>query len=131
MADYQLFVVGSADYTDKVKQTEYNVVKNDVVDTWVDGNYRTRTSVIRTRITGTVHLLMKTAEYNQFLADMQTAKNADNTYNLGVVPNNKNTVSALETITAYATISAQVAYGTEGYGYHPAGMYVEVELEEA
>ena len=131
MADFQLFVVGSVDYTGKVKQTEYDVHQDDVVENWVDGNHRTRSSVIRTRVSGSVKLLLKKAEYNQFLADMETAKTvASNTYSIGVHPNNVTTGTGLVTINALCTVSAEVAYGTQTYSYQPAAMYVTVDFEE-
>lgn len=132
MPNFQLFVVGSVDYTDKVKQNEYEVTREEVVETWVDGNYTTRAAVIRTRITGSVKLLLKKAEYNQFLADMETAKDAStNTYSLGVHPNNTTTGTGLVNIDALCTISSEVAYGTQSYSYQPAGMYVTVDFEES
>lgn len=130
MADYQLFTVGSVDYTDKVKQTAYDVRKENVTQAWVDGNHRNRVSTIRTRIAGTVNLLLKKSEYNQFLADMETAKTGGSYYNLGVHPNNTTTGTGLVPIVATARITSQVAYGTEAYAYNPAGMYVTVEFEE-
>lgn len=130
MADFQLFVVGAVDYTDKVKQNEYDVHSDDVVDTWVDGNYRTRTSVIRKRVTGSVKLLMKKAEYNQFITDMETARIVSNMYSIGVHPNNVTTGTGLVTIQALCTVSAEVAYGTPSYSFQPAAMFVTVVFEE-
>ena len=131
MADFKLFTVGNADYTGKVKQTEYDVHRDDVTENWVDGNHRTRSSLIRTRVSGSIKLNLKKSEYNQFLTDMQNAKDtATNTYAIAVHPNNLTTGTELVSINALCTVSSEVAYGTESRGYHPAAMYVTVDFEE-
>lgn len=132
MADYQVFVVGSSnDYTQYLKTQDYEVTQEDVLDTWVDGNHITRASVIRTRITGTIHLVMRKSEYETFLTHWAAAKNADGSYAVKVHVDNKTTNTQVTSANVFATMSTKVVYGTKGYSYYPAGMDITIQIEEA
>ena len=130
MADYVIFKIGAVDYTAKIKTQEYSALKNDVVETWVDGNYITHTDVVRTRITGSVHMVMRKAEYNQLLTDMENAKVSPGCYTLNVHVDNDTTETQTVQITASCTVSTSVVYGTPAYFYDPVAMDVNIEFEE-
>lgn len=130
MADYKIFQIGSVDYTSRIKSPDYAVNSENVTETWVDGNYIKHTSVIRTRIVGTVHMVLDTADYVQLLADLETAKIQPGIYSLGVHVNNRTTATELTTISAYVTVENAVVYGPQGYKYEPFGMDVVLNLEE-
>ena len=130
MADYQIFKIGSVDYTSLIKTQDYDVNIENVTETWVDGNYVNHTSIIRTRITGTVHLVLTKAQYQQLLTDLETAKTAPGIYTLGVHVNNSTTATELTTISAYTVVENSVVYGTPGYAYNPYAMDVTITLEE-
>ena len=130
MADYKIFQIGAADYTPLIKSPDYNVMSENVTETWVDGNYINRTSIIRTRITGSVHMVLRTAQYQQLLADLETAKIQPGIYLLSVHVNNRAASTELTPISAYVTIENTVVYGTPGYAYAPYGVDVTLTLEE-
>ena len=130
MADYKIFQIGSVDYTSRIKSPDYAVNSENVTETWVDGNYSNHTSVIRTRIVGTVHMVLDTADYVQLLADLETAKIQTGIYSLSVHVNNRTTATELTPISAYVTIENSVVYGTRGYAYAPYGMDVVLNIEE-
>ena len=133
MADYQIFTVGTppTDYTAFLKTNDYNVTSEDVLDTWTDGNRRTRGNVVRTRISGSVKLVMRKSTYETFLSDWAAAKNADGTYTIGVHVNNATTATETTSADVFASMQAKVVFGTAGYSYYPAGVEVAIEFEEA
>ena len=130
MADYQIFSIGSVDYTNLIKRQDYDVNVENVIETWVDGNYINHTSIIRTRISGTVHLVLTKAQYQQLLTDLENAKTAPGIYTLGVHVNNSTTATELTTISAYVVVENGVVYGPKAYKFSPYGMDVTLTLEE-
>jgi len=132
MADYKIFVVGSAnDYTQYVRTNDYVCHKEDVIETWTDANRINRGHVLRTRLTGSIHMVLDKAVYNTFLGHWAAAKNADGTYNIKVHPNTVETTTETVSCKVFATVSTHVVYGTKFYSYQPAGMDVVIEFEEA
>lgn len=130
MADYKIFQIGSVDYTSKIKSPDYEMNSENITETWVDGNYINHTSIIRTQIVGSVHMVLDKPDYVQLLADLETAKIQPGIYSLGVHVNNRTTATELTTISAYVTIENAVVYGTKGYAYAPYGMDVVLNVEE-
>lgn len=130
MADYKIFQIGSVDYTSKIKSPDYEMNSENITETWVDGNYINHTSIIRTQIVGSVHMVLDKPDYVQLLADLETAKIQPGIYSLGVHVNNRTTATELTTISAYVTIENAVVYGTKGYAYAPYGMDVVLNIEE-
>lgn len=130
MANYKIFQIGNVDYTSLIKSPDYDVNIENITETWVDGNYVNHTSIIRTRITGTVRMVLNKTQYQQLLTDLETAKTAPGIYTLGVHINNSTTATELTTISAYTILENEVVYGTPGYGHKPYGMDVTLTLEE-
>lgn len=131
MADYQIFKIGNTDYTPYLRTEEYSVLREDVIENWVDANRITRGHVLRTRITGTVRLVFRANEFNSFLTVWNSAKNADGTYTITVHVNNDSTSNENIEINAFATMASSVVFGVKLYEYMPTAMVVEIEFEEA
>lgn len=131
MADYVIFKIGNTDYTPYLRTEEYSVLRQDVIENWVDANRITRGHVLRTRITGRVRLVFRASEFDSFLTVWSTAKNADGTYTFTVHVNNDTTSNENIEINAYATLSSSVVFGIKMYEYMPTAMVVEIEFEEA
>ena len=131
MADYKIFKINNVDYTQYLRTEEYNVMRADVIDTWTDGNRITRGFVTRTRITGSLRLVFRASEYNTFLNNMQTAKNADGTYNIECHVNNDNTGTETVSIKAFIEMNRSVVFGLQSYEYIPTAMVVNIDIEEA
>lgn len=131
MADYVIFKISSTDYTPYLRTDEYSVLEEDVIETWTDANRITRGHVLRTRITGSVRLVFRASEFDSFLTTWNTAKNADGTYTFTVHVNNDSTTNENIQITAFATMTSSVVFGTPAYGYIPTAMVVQIDFEEA
>lgn len=130
MADYQIFIVNNVDYTPYLRTQDYEVTRQDVFDTWVDGNHITRANVLRTRLTGTIHMVLNATDWQDFLADWEAVKNPDGTVTVRVHPNNTPTAT-LVSANVYGTVTAKVVYGTAPYQYQPTAMDVTISIEEA
>lgn len=131
MADYVILKINNVDYTQYLRTESYNVIREDVLETWTDANRITRGHVLRTRVTGAVRLVFRASDYNTFLGNMQTAKNADGTYDIECHVNNDNTGTETVNVKAFMNMSSEVVYGTSSYGYVPTAMVVELSFEEA
>lgn len=131
MADYKIFKINNVDYTQYLRTEEYNVMRADVIDTWTDGNRITRGFVTRTRVSGSLRLVFRASEYDTFLANMQTAKNADGTYNIECHVNNDNTGTETVQAKAFIEMNSSVVFGIRMYEYVPTAMVVELTIEEA
>lgn len=132
MSDYQIFIVGTtADYTPYLNTQDYNVMRADVLETWTDANHLTRGHILRTRISGSIRLVMRTAVFEQFLTDWATAKNADGSHSIQVHVDNATTATEVTSADVFATMSTKVLYAPVGYSYEPTAMDVTIEFEEA
>lgn len=132
MADYKIFVVGSSnDYTQYVNTDDYVCNKEDVMETWTDANHINRAHVLRTRLSGSIHMVLETSLYNTFLGHWANAKNADGTYNIKVHPNTTDTSTEDVSCKAFCTMVTKVVYGTSFYSYRPVAMDIQIEFEEA
>lgn len=132
MSDYQIFIVGTtADYTQYLNTQDYNVMRADVLETWTDANHLTRGHILRTRISGSIRLVMRTAVFEQFLTDWATAKNADGSHSIQVHVDNATTATEVTSADVFATMSTKVLYAPVGYSYEPTAMDVTIEFEEA
>lgn len=131
MANYKIFKINNVDYTQYVKTEEYNVLREDVIETWTDANRITRGHLLRTRITGNVQLVFETSDFNTFLTNMATAKNADGSYDIECHVNNDNTGTETVSATVFMTVSNSVVFGVKMYQYIPTAMVVNLEFEEA
>lgn len=130
MADYVIFKIGSVDYTDKIKLTDYAAARADVTETWVDGNYITHSSVIRTRVSGSVKMILRTAEYNQLLSDMETAKIQPGVYTISAHIDNETASTENVTISAIVTVTAKSVFMPKVYQFNPTAFEVVLEFEE-
>ena len=130
MADYVIFKIGSVDYTDKIKLSEYKAERADVTEQWIDGNYITRSSVIRTRVSGAVKMVLRAAEYNTFLNDLETAKIQPGVYSLSVHVDNETTATENVTISAFVTVEAKTVFMPQVYQFQPTALEVDIEFEE-
>lgn len=132
MADYQIFIVGSTyDYTPYLKTSDYNVQREDVIENWVDANRITRGHVLRTRITGSIRLVMEKATFNTFLTQWNASKNADGTVTIEVHVDNDQTSTGTVSADVFATLSTRTLYAPVGYRYEPTAMDVTIDFEEA
>ena len=131
MADYEILKINSVDYTPYLRTEEYNVIREDIIETWTDANRITRGHVLRTRLAGQARLVFRTSEYNTFLSNMTSAKNADGTYNIYCRVNNDDTSTENVSAKVFITMSSQVVYGVKSYAYQPTAMVVNLSFEEA
>lgn len=131
MANYTLLSINSVDYTKYVRTQEYSVLKADVMETWTDANHITHGHVLRTRLTGSIHLEMPKTIYDAFLANLAAVKNSDGTHTILVHPNTDTTGTTIVSANVFIELSVRVVYGTVNYSYKPYGMDIQIEFEEA
>ena len=83
------FSVGSVDYSDHVIAGTYKVNNKPIYKTWEDANYHTRKIKLRDQIVGSFDMFFRTeAEYEDFMDDIDDAKNTDDSVSISVTVNN-------------------------------------------
>lgn len=93
------FIIGATDLSSHDDLTKHDVNREDVFETWVDGNWITHRVVARTRVTGTVYLRFpRQTDFDAFLALMVSARDANGYYPITVWCSNTGTN---ETINAF------------------------------
>lgn len=97
------FKIGSTDLTGFEDIQSHSVNREDVYDTWTDGNWTLHRVIARTRISGTVKLgFSKATDYAAFAALLESAKTANGFYSITVYCNNTGTE---ESINAFLDVS--------------------------
>lgn len=97
------FKISSTDLTAFEDIQNHDVNRDDVYDTWTDGNWVDHRVIVRTRISGTVKLGFKKAtDFADFMTLLGTAKDAEGFYPISVYCNNTGTT---ETINAFLDVS--------------------------
>jgi len=77
------------DMTDAVNAQEYGLNREDVFQSWTDGNWLDHRDVVRTRIRGDVQIgFASESAYHAFLAALSAAKQQDGTVRLLAYVNN-------------------------------------------
>lgn len=62
-----LFLVNSIDFTSKINQRSYNVQKQPVYSSWVDGNLNTHRNITRQRVSGSFTMsFLSSADFDAF-----------------------------------------------------------------
>lgn len=103
-----LFSIGSTDYTKFEDTTQHNVNREDVFETWIDGNWRERRVVARTRVSGSVFLRFpRSSDFEDFLGDLESAKSENGTYSVSVWCSNTGSVEA---VTAYLDVTGETKW---------------------
>lgn len=81
------------DMTGSIDLQNYGLNREDVFQSWTDGNWTDHRDVVRTRIRGTVTLGFRSeTTYHTFLSGLAGAKLADGTVQLQAYVNNVQTV---------------------------------------
>lgn len=97
------FKIGSTDLTAYEDIQSHSVNREDVYDTWTDGNWTLHRVIARTRISGTVKLgFAKATDYAAFTALLASAKTANGYYAITVYCSNTGTT---ESINAFLDVS--------------------------
>lgn len=103
-----LFKIGTTDLTPWEKTEAHAVNREDVFETWTDGNWIDHRVIVRTRITGTVVLsFWKAADYAAFMTLLTTQRDAEGFYPVTVWCANTNTT---ETLNAYLDIVGETRF---------------------
>lgn len=83
------FSVGSVDYSDHVIAGTYKVNNKPQYKIWEDANYHTRKIKLRDQIVGSFDMFFRTeAEYEDFMEDIEDAKNTDDSVSISITVNN-------------------------------------------
>ena len=97
------FKISTTDLTPWEDVQTHEVNREDVYETWTDGNWVDHRVVVRTRITGKVSLgFDKAADFAAFQTLLSSARDADGYYPITVYCANTGT---LETVNAYLDTS--------------------------
>lgn len=97
------FKISSTDLTAYEDIQNHDVNREDIYDTWVDGNWITHRVIARTRISGTVKLGFRSAtDFSTFMTLLGSAKDAEGYYPISVYCNNTGTT---ETVNAFLDVS--------------------------
>lgn len=97
------FKIGATDLTPWEDIQNHDVNREDVYETWTDGNWADHRVVVRTRVTGKVSLgFDKAADFAAFQALLSSARDAEGYYPITVYCANTGT---LETVNAYLDTS--------------------------
>ena len=97
------FKIGATDLTPWEDVQNHDVNREDVYETWTDGNWVDHRVVVRTRVTGKVSLgFNKAADFAAFQALLSSARDAEGYYPITVYCANTGT---LETVNAYLDTS--------------------------
>ena len=112
-----LFKISTTDLTKYEWTDQHKVNRDDVYNTWVDGNWNTHREIVRTRVSGTVVLGFKReSEYAAFVSLLSTAKNVNGYYPITVWCSNTNTS---ETVNAFLDVDGETAFDvTAPIKYH-------------
>lgn len=103
-----LFKIGTTDLTAWEKTDKHNVNRDDVFESWTDGNWIDHRVIARTRIIGTVVLsFARPADYTAFLALLTSARDAEGFYPITVYCSNTGTT---ESINAFLNVNGATAW---------------------
>lgn len=101
-----LFKIGNTDLTKWEYRPDHAVNREDVFETWTDGNWIEHRTITRTRIAGTVKLnFAQNSDFMAFLALMTSERTANGYYPVTVWCEN---TGGEETINAFLDITAVV-----------------------
>lgn len=123
-----LFLVNSVDFSGYIIQKSYSVQKQDVYQTWTDGNWKTHRVIARQRVSGSFKMTFLTeAAYNDFKSAVAAVKTANGYCPLQVWCNNTKT---LETVNAFLDFTTTNRWTTAAFGGDPVVAAVSVAIEE-
>lgn len=102
------FKIGSSDWTAWEDIQSHDVQREDVCETWTDGNWVDHRVIARTRISGKVQLgFFRAADFAAFAAQLSSAKDAEGYYSITVYCQ---TTGTMETINAYLDVSTEAKW---------------------
>ena len=108
MALSNLFTIGSTDLTKWERTADHAVNREDVYETWTDGNWVDHRVITRTRVVGTVTLsFAKETEYSSFMTLLTSERDAEGYYPISVWCSNTNTT---ESVNAFLDVSGATAF---------------------
>lgn len=119
-----MFTINSNDYTKYIQDGTYNINKVDIGDSWTDGNYKQHRNHVL-KVQGTFDMAFITDdEYDDFLSDIEAAKNNDGYVVCNIFVVNKN---ISENIECYLNVTTK--------NYRPVNAYnvvnmITVSIEE-
>ena len=93
-----IFKLNNKDYTKFLQDDSYNVNSVDIGESWTDANYKKHINQIF-KVQGSFNLVfVKDSDYNTFLSDVESSKNADDFVVCTVHVINLNTTKQIECI---------------------------------
>lgn len=102
------FKIGSSDWTAWEDIQSHDVQREDVYETWTDGNWVDHRVIARTRISGKVKLgFDRAVDFAAFAAKLSSAKDAEGYYSITVYCQ---TTGTMETINAYLDVSTEAKW---------------------
>lgn len=102
------FKISTTDLTSWEDIQNHDVNREDVYETWTDGNWIDHRVITRTRVSGTVKLgFAAAADYTAFLTLLSAARNADGYYPISVYCNN---TGSLETVNAFLDVTTETKW---------------------
>ena len=91
-----LFKINTTDLSKYDYKPEHKVNRDDLYESWIDGNWTEHRQLLRTKISGQVSLrFTQPADYSTFVALLSSERNADGYYPITVWCSNTNTSETL------------------------------------
>lgn len=103
VGENMVFQINGNDYTKCLQDESYNVVQVDIGDSWTDANYKKHQNSVL-KVQGSFSMVFITDDdYDDFLADVEAAKNTDGYVVCTLFVLNLNTTRQIE---CFLTISS-------------------------
>ena len=117
MALSNLFKINTTDLTKYEDAEKHSVNRQDIFNTWTDGNWTEHRALARTQVTGSVTLkFVRADDYSAFLTFLASQRTADGYYPVTVYCSNTGTT---ETINAFLDIVGETKWDlTTPMKYH-------------
>lgn len=102
------FKIGASDWTPWEDIQSHDVQREDVYETWTDGNWIDHRVIARTRISGKVKLgFDRAVDFAAFAAQLDSARDAEGFYAITVYCQNTGT---METVNAFLDVSTEAKW---------------------
>ena len=124
-----LLKINNTDFTDRLVQRSYSVQKVDEYARWIDGNWKQRRDIARTRVSGSFNLtFLSQDQFSAFLAAVAAVKtNGGYCEDIQLWVNN---TKSLETLDAFLDFSAKTVWTGDGFGTSPEVTGITVKVTE-
>ena len=126
-----LLTINNIDFTGKINQRKYNVQKQPVYSTWVDGNGITHRVITRTRVSGSFTMTFSSAaDYDAFTGAVAAVKTNGGYCPITIYANNTKETLNINAFVDFETALRWTLQYDQNTGSTPALAGVTVKIEE-